>query len=72
MAKLIAVSEDTYYKLEKLKKGKSFTSVINELLEKNNADISEFFGILKMSDKEADEFQRRVKTSRKDFLKKGL
>ena len=47
MAKLIAISEDVYNRLSKLKereKSKSFTAVISGLLEAKERDITDLFG----------------------------
>lgn len=66
MTKLIAVSEEAYARLAKLKKGKeSFTTVIIELTEKKKGDIMEFFGALKMSKDEVKRLKTRLKKERK-------
>ena len=72
MSRLIAVSDDVYEMLLRIKKGRSFTEVIKATLEKNKAEISESFGVWKMSDKEADELKNKIKKNRKNFFKKGL
>ena len=72
MSKLIAVSDEVYEMLLRIKKGRSFTEVIKSTLEENKADISESFGIWKMNDAEAEDFKKRIKENRKNFFKKGL
>ena len=76
MAKLIAISEDVYNRLSKLKereKAKSFTAVILELLDVKERDITDLFGAWKMSDKEASELHRRIRRERREsFSRSGL
>ncbi len=76
MAKLIAISEDVYNRLSKLKereKAKSFTAVILELLDVKERDITDLFGAWKMSDKEAGELHRRIRRERREsFSRSGL
>lgn len=76
MAKLIAISEDVYNRLSKLKereKSRSFTAVISELLEAKERDITDLFGAWKMSDKEASELNKRIRKERREsFSRSGL
>ncbi len=62
MAKQIAIREEVYNKLLKLKvKDMSFSKVIEEMIEKKG-DLSDFIGI--WDKKKADEVKRRVKKFR--------
>ncbi|MBX8636358.1 MAG: hypothetical protein KIS30_05925 [Thermoplasmata archaeon] len=76
MAKLIAISEDVYNRLSKLKereKAKSFTAVISELLKDKETDISDLFGAWKMDDKGATELKERIrKERRRSFSRSDL
>jgi predicted CopG family antitoxin len=67
MAKLIAISEEVYDRLSRLKgkeKAKSFTAVISELLRQREDDIEDLFGAWKMNDKEASELKRKLREER--------
>ncbi len=69
MAKLIAVSEEAYSRLTKLKgREKSFTTVILELTEKKKSDIMNFFGALEMKEREATALKARLKKERKTMF----
>ncbi len=69
MAKLIAISEEAYSRLAKLKgRDKSFTTVIMELTEKKKSDIMEFFGAIKMSKNDAKRLKMRFKRERKTMF----
>ena len=69
MTKLIAVSEEAYARLAKLKgKEKSFTKIIIELTEKRKSDIMEFFGALKMDKKEVRKLKSRLEKERKTMF----
>ena len=62
MAKQIAIRDDIYNKLLKLKmKDRSFSNVIEEMMEKKG-DLSDFIGI--WGKKEASEAKRKVKKFR--------
>jgi len=70
MSKLIAVSEEAYFRLAKFKDGnKSFTKVIMELTE-NKGDIADLFGTLKMSKIEIKKLKRQIKTERDSMFAK--
>ncbi|MGD0729014.1 MAG: antitoxin VapB family protein [Candidatus Micrarchaeaceae archaeon] len=68
MTKIISLTNEVYDKLKKLKKNKSFSKQINELLERSNlkGDINE---ILKYSGvwtkEEGKKFQEEISRSRK-------
>jgi predicted CopG family antitoxin len=71
MAKLIAVSEEAYDRLSRLKskeKAKSFTAVIMELTKQHGGGISTLFGAWKMSDKESAALKRRIKKERESIF----
>ena len=76
MAKLISVSEDVYDRLAKLKereKSKSFTATISGLLEVRERNITDLFGVWKMSDREAAELNKRIRKERREsFSRSGL
>ena len=47
MAKLIAVNEEVYSKLRKLKGKRSFSATIDKLLESKSGNIKKYFGALR-------------------------
>ncbi|MGI0141177.1 MAG: antitoxin VapB family protein [Candidatus Micrarchaeales archaeon] len=64
MSKLIAVSDETYANLSKLKgKKKSFTEVINELLGRKSGNIEQFFGAWK--DKDVETMKKEIQERRR-------
>ncbi|MQL56158.1 antitoxin VapB family protein [Acidianus ambivalens] len=72
MPKVITISDDVYEKLSKLKGSKSFSQVINELIEYYNNSrkgrveaLDLIFGIL--SEEEAKELEKDVEEFRKSF-----
>jgi predicted CopG family antitoxin len=72
MPKVITVSDEVYEKLYKLKKGRSFSKTINELIEfyeankKGNKEIlREMFGAI--SEEEANELEKEIIKFRKSF-----
>ncbi|AHC50950.1 antitoxin [Sulfolobus acidocaldarius SUSAZ] len=72
MPKVITISDDVYDKLSKLKKGRSFSETINELIEfynknkKGNKDVLlQMFGIL--NEEEATEMANETLNIRKSF-----
>ncbi len=72
MTRQIAISEEAYERLSRLKESKkSFTKVILELTEKKSKDISDLFGAWKMSDAKAQQMKKSIKESRKHFFDKG-
>lgn len=71
MTRWIAISEEAYKRLSKLKDNKkSFTKVILELTEKESKDISDLFGSWKMSDQHTDNLKNDIKKSRKRLFNK--
>ena len=71
MTRQIAISEEAYERLSRLKEGKkSFTKVILELTEKKSKDISDLFGAWKMSEAKAQQMKKSIKESRKHFFDK--
>jgi predicted CopG family antitoxin len=72
MAKLIAVSEEAYSRLSKLKgKDKSFTKIIIELTEEKKTDISDLFGALNMSPERVKALKETIKEERKGMFARG-
>ncbi len=72
MTRQIAISEEAYERLSRLKDSKkSFTKVIMELTERKSKDISDLFGSWKMSDAKAQQMKKSIKESRKHFFDKG-
>ncbi|MEM0373181.1 MAG: antitoxin VapB family protein [Sulfolobaceae archaeon] len=72
MPKVITISDDVYEKLSKIKGNKSFSQVINELIEYYNKNrkgrveaLDLIFGIL--SEEEAKELEKEVEEFRKSF-----
>ena len=69
MAKLIAVSEEAYSRLSKLKgKDKSFTKIIIELTDEKKTDISDLFGALNMSPEKVKAIKETIKEERKGMF----
>ncbi len=69
MSRLISVSEEVYEELEKLKdKNKSFTKVIMELVKEKKGDISDLFGVISLSDREASKIKEDIKKDRIYFF----
>jgi len=72
MAKLIAVSEEAYSRLSKLKgKDKSFTKIIIELTDEKKTDISDLFGALNMSPDKVKAIKETIKEERKGMFARG-
>ena len=72
MAKLIAVSEEAYSRLSKLKgKDKSFTKIIIELTDEKKTDISDLFGALNMSPEKVKAIKETIKEERKGMFARG-
>lgn len=72
MTRQIAISEEAYERLSRLKDNKkSFTKVILELTEKTGKDISDLFGTWKMNESKAEHLKKAIKESRKNFFNKG-
>ncbi len=72
MAKLIAVSEEAYSRLSKLKgKDKSFTKIIIELTDKKKTDISDLFGALNMSPEKVKALKETIREERKGMFARG-
>lgn len=72
MAKLIAVSEEAYSRLSKLKgKDKSFTKIIIELTEEKKTDIRDLFGALNMSPEKVKAIKETIKEERKGMFARG-
>jgi predicted CopG family antitoxin len=72
MPKVITISDEVYEKLSKLKKGRSFSKTIDELIEfyeankKGNKEIlREMFGTI--SEGEANELEKEIIKFRKSF-----
>ena len=71
MSKLIAVSDQTYADLLKLKgKKKSFTEVINELLGRKTGNIEQFFGAWK--DRDVSIIKKRIQERRKANMQRSI
>ena len=72
MPKVITISDDVYDKLSKLKGNKSFSQIINELIEyynKNRKGRVEALDIILgiINEKDAEELEKEVKELRKNF-----
>lgn len=68
--KSLTITEDAYETLKKLKfKDESFSEVILRISKGKSNVIEKYFGILKMSEKEVNEWQKRIKEGRKEFDK---
>ncbi|MDT7865021.1 MAG: antitoxin VapB family protein [Thermoproteota archaeon] len=72
MPKVITISDEVYEKLSKLKKGRSFSKTIDELIEfyesnkKGSKEIlREMFGTI--SEEEANELEKEIIKFRKSF-----
>ncbi|WP_236752651.1 antitoxin VapB family protein [Acidianus sp. HS-5] len=72
MPKVITISDEVYEKLSKLKSNKSFSQIINELIEYYNETrkgrveaLDMIFGII--SEEEAKELEKEVEEFRKNF-----
>lgn len=68
MTKIISLTNEVYGKLKKLKKNRSFSKQINELIEKaevknNVKDLREFLGLWGKA--EAKSFLKEIESSRK-------
>ncbi|MDE1856110.1 MAG: antitoxin VapB family protein [Candidatus Micrarchaeota archaeon] len=71
MSKLIAIADETYANLTRLKgKNKSFTEVINELLGRKSGNIEQFFGALK--DKDVRPFLKELEEKRRKNVHRNL
>jgi predicted CopG family antitoxin len=75
MPKVITISDEVYEKLFKLKKGRSFSKTIDELIEfyeSNKKDskeiLREMFGTI--SEEEADGLEKEIIKFRKSFTSK--
>ncbi|MEK6960471.1 MAG: antitoxin VapB family protein [Nanoarchaeota archaeon] len=65
--KSLTITEDAYDTLKRLKHGdESFSEVILRVGREKSRPIADFFGILKMSEREAEEMIRRVRDRRND------
>ncbi len=69
MVKIIAVNEEVYSKLQKLKGKLSFSSAIDRLIEKKSDNISKYFGVWR-SKKNLDEIENEIIKNRKIFASK--
>ncbi len=66
MAKLIAIREEVYMKLRKLKGKQSFSAAIDSLIESKSGDISRYFGVWR-NKKDLDKVEAEISASRKSF-----
>ncbi|MBP1357645.1 MAG: antitoxin VapB family protein [Sulfolobus sp.] len=70
MARQIMVSDEVYEKLKKIKGDKSFSEVIDEMIEKaygnNFKALSKYFGILS---EEAEEIGKEIEENRKRYAR---
>lgn len=68
--KSLTITEDAYDALKKLKLGnESFSEVILRISRGKSNAIEKYFGTLKMSAKEVNEWQKKIKEERKEFDK---
>jgi predicted CopG family antitoxin len=69
MTKIISLTNEVYTKLKKLKKNRSFSQEINELIEKSNTkgEVSSFRNFMgTWSKAEAKAFQKQIAQDRKN------
>lgn len=66
MAKLIAVTDVVYNRLKRIKGNRSFSSEIEELLERAPVDIKSYFGIWK-DRKDIDRIKKEITAERRKF-----
>ena len=64
MAKLIAVNEEVYAKLKRLKGTRSFSTLLDGLIEKKSGDIKKYFGVWRDKDN-LDKLEAEITTNRK-------
>ncbi len=64
MAKLIAVNEEIYGKLQKLKGKRSFSAAIDSLIESKSGNIRKYFGALR-DRKDLERIQEEITANRK-------
>ncbi|MCL5434143.1 MAG: hypothetical protein M1559_00275 [Candidatus Marsarchaeota archaeon] len=64
MAKLIAVNEEVYAKLKRLKGTSSFSTLLDGLIEKKSGDIKKYFGVWRDKDN-LDKLEAEITTNRK-------
>ena len=68
VVKTLTITEKAYESLKKLKfSDESFSEVILRISKEKRGAISKFFGILKMSEKEAEEWQQKVRQRKKNI-----
>lgn len=66
--KSLTITEDAYEALKRMKlKNESFSEVILRLSQEKIGAAAKFFGGLKISDKEAKEWQESIKQRRRKF-----
>ncbi len=69
MAKLIAISEEAYTRLRRLKgKDRSFTKVILELVGEKSGDLGDLFGALNVSTERLNRIKREIKKERENMF----
>ena len=68
MTRMISVMDDTYERLKKMKGKKSFTAVLNDLMEEKNQKILKFAGAFKEEWKNIDS-KKFVESIRKGQMK---
>ena len=64
MAKLIAVNEEVYIKLKRLKGSRSFSTLLDGLIEKKSGDIKRYFGVWRDRD-DLDKLEAEITANRK-------
>ena len=64
MAKLIAIREEVYVKLRKLKGNQSFSAAIDSLMESKSGNISRYFGALR-NRTDLDQIEEEITKNRK-------
>ena len=70
VSKLIAVTDDVYNQLSKMKGGRSFSEVLKALMaeEKKRKSIEPLFGVLKGEN--VDEWKAQIEKDRKSWYKR--
>ncbi len=66
MAKLIAIKEEVYTKLRKLKGKQSFSATIDKLIESKSGNMSKYFGVWR-GRSDLDMIESEITESRKSF-----
>ena len=64
MAKLIAVNEEVYLKLKRLKGSNSFSALLDSLVERKSGDVRKYFGVWR-NRTDLDKLEAEITANRK-------